>query len=524
MHEILVQVLTYARGMWRHRWLALITAWVVAISGWVFVSRIPDEFSASARVFVDTNSVLRPLLQGLTVQPDLVQRVALMSKMLLSRPNLEKILSMSDLDLMQNNEREKEVLIAELSDKIKIMGDRSNPSLYSISFEHRNSESAKKVVQSLVSIFIEEALTNDQRASTTAQDFLDQEIDEYESRLKQSEQQLADFQRKYAGLLSSDQGGYYKALEIARAGLKDSELALREANWRRDELSFQIETQDQAFISSVNDTPSQDIEDPRILALQTRLDDLLLRYTEKHPDIIELRRQITESQLRNKQKALASRTEQATGAVQADTVYGSLKVALSEADTQIAAMKARVEDYSKRVTELESQIDSIPRIEAELKQLTRNYTTVAEQHKAMLERRETARLSKSVEKTAEGVKFRIIDPPFSPLKPSAPNRLLLSSAVFLSSIAAGLVLAFIMDLLKPVFDDRGQLYRITGLPVLGTVALIDKQKNQRRERLMLVPFVLVAIGLVIVFLFVLFGLPILRELLQAKFSYLLSWL
>ncbi|WP_304300481.1 Wzz/FepE/Etk N-terminal domain-containing protein [Chromatium okenii] len=78
MHEILAQILGYARGMWRHRWLAIIAAWLIAIGGWIVVAKIPDQFSASARVFVDTNSVLRPLLQGLTVQPDLVQRVSLM--------------------------------------------------------------------------------------------------------------------------------------------------------------------------------------------------------------------------------------------------------------------------------------------------------------------------------------------------------------------------------------------------------------------------------------------------------------
>ena len=496
----------------RSRWLALALAWAIAISGWIFVSRIPDEFNASARVFVDTNSVLRPLLQGLTVQPDLVQRVSLMSRMLLSRPNLEKIVSMSDLDLASRTERDKELLISELSDKIKIMGDRSNPSLYSISFEHRNPESAKKVVQSLVSIFIEEALVSDKRASSTAQDFLDQEIEEYESRLKESEQKLADFQRKYSGLMSGDQGGFYQNLEAAKAGLKDSELALREANWRRDELSFQLESQDQAFVSNIDDLPAQQMQDPRIVGLQTRLDDLLLRYTEKHPDVLELKRQIDESTARNRQKAVASRGAQSTGSVPADTVYGNLRVALSEADTQIAAMKARVEDYSRRVKELEDQIDSIPRIEAELKQLTRNYTTVAEQHKAMLGRRETARLSTQVEKTSEGVKFRVIDPPFTPLKPSAPNRFALSGVVLLLAAGAGLAAALAMDLLRPVFDDRRQLYRVTGLPVLGTVALVRSHAERRHERMMLIPFFAMSAGLVVVFILVVAGLPLLRNL------------
>ncbi len=512
MQEVLAQIFGYARGMWRHRWLALVLAWLIAIAGWIVVSKIPDEFNATARVFVDTNSVLRPLLQGLTVQPDLVQRVALMSRMLLSRPNLEKVVSMSDLDLSTHSQQEKEKLISDLGDKIKIMGDRSNASLYTISFENRNPDVAKKVVQSLVSIFIEETLVGDQQASSTAQDFLDKEISEYESRLRESEQKLADFKRKNAGLMSGEQGGFYTNLEAARAGLKDAELALREAKWRRDELNFQLESQDQAFISNIDAVPDQQLEDPRIVALQSRLDDLLLRYTEKHPDVLELRRQIEESRARNKQKIVASRTDRATGTVQADTVYGNLRVALSEADTQIAAMKARVEDYSGRVKTLEEQIDSIPRIEAELKQLTRNYAAIAEQHKSLQERRETARLSTQVEKTSEGVKFRVIDPPFAPLKPSAPNRLMLSAAVLLAALGAGLAAALAMDLLRPTFDDRGQLNRVTGLPVLGTVALVQSFADRRRERMMLIPFFAMVAGLVVAFILVVTVLPLLRGL------------
>ena len=512
MHEILAQISGYARGMWRYRWLAVALAWAVAISGWIYVARMPDEYTASARVFVDTSSVLRPLLQGLTVQPDLVQRVSLMSRMLLSRPNLEKIMSMSDLDLDIRTEQQKEQLLSSLGNRISIAGDRSNPSLYSVRFQHRNPESAKKVVQSLVSVFIDEALTGNQQASTTARDFLDQEIDDYESRLKESEHQLADFKRKYAGLMSGDQGGFYSNLEAAKAGLKDSELALQEAIQQRDELSVQIASQDQAFISGIDDLPAEQLEDPRIAALEGKLEDLLLRYTEKHPDVLELRRMIEANRARNKQQTLTKRSESAIGGMQADTFYGSLQVALSEADTQIAAMRARVEDYTRRVKQLEEQIDSIPRIEAELKQLTRNYTTVAGQHQSLLQRRETARLSTQVEKTTEGVKFRVIDPPFVPQKPSAPNRLALSGVVLLLATGVGLAAALAMDLLRPVFDDRRQLYRVTGLPVLGTVALVQSHAERRRERLMLIPFFAVSAGLIVAFILVVTGIPALRGL------------
>ncbi|KXX63352.1 XrtA system polysaccharide chain length determinant [Marichromatium gracile] len=511
MHELLAQLFGYARGMWRYRWLALVVAWAIAIAGWTIVSRIPDEYRSSARVFVDTNSVLRPLLRGLTIQPDLVQRVALMSRMLLSRPNLEKIIRMSDLDLKLRTEAERERLISDLSNKIKIRGDRSNPSLYTISFEHRDPQSAKLVVQSLVSIFIEEALVSDQRATSNAQDFLDQEIEEYEARLRDSEHRLADFKRRYAGLLSGDIGGYYANLQSAQKELKDAELTLQEAKRRRDQLQQQIETQEQA-LESAEELAPQLPDDPRIAALQTKLDELLLRYTERHPDVIELRRLIREIRARQQQRSEIAGSSLMATTVQADSLYGSLRMALSQADAQVAALQARVDDHGQRVRDLDQKIDTIPEIEAELTQLTRNYKTIVAQHAELLERRESARLSSEVEKTAEGVKFRVIDPPVAPLKPSAPNRLLLASGVLLVALGGGLLAALAMDLVRPVFDDRRLLYRATGLPVLGTVALVRSPIERRRERIMLIPFFAMTAGLAVAFIFVVSGLPLLQSL------------
>ncbi|MBK1722333.1 XrtA system polysaccharide chain length determinant [Thiocystis violacea] len=509
MHDLLLQLFSYVRGMWRYRWLALTVAWLIAISGWVYVSRLPDEYKASARVFVDTNSVLRPLLQGLAIQPDLVQRVALMSRMLLSRPNLERIARMSDLDLGVRTERDKELMLDQMLEKIQLAGDRSNPSLYRVSFEHRDPNRAKQVVQSLVTVFIEQALVGNDASTSTAHDFLEQEIADYESRLRQSEKELADFKRENAGVLPGEQVNYYTNLEQEKAALKDAELALREAIWRRDELGYQIESEDQIVQNNFDLTPLQQAEDPRIIAMQTKLDELLLRFTDRHPNVIQLRRQIDELRESNRQQLRTNGGSQLASNVPANTVYGNLRVALSEADTQVAALTARVGDYKKRVKQLGDKIDSIPTIEARLKQLTRNYSTIAAQHNELLKRRESARLSTEVEKTVDGAKFRVVDPPFAPSKPSAPNRLALSAAVLLIAIGGGLASALGMDLLRPIYDERHILYQETGIPVLGSVGLVMSSAQRRRERLMLIPFVAASASLVVGFILVAKGLPML---------------
>jgi uncharacterized protein involved in exopolysaccharide biosynthesis len=110
MQEIIAQGMTYLWGIWRHKWLALAIAWVVALAGWAYVWKMPESYVASAKLYVDTNTVLRPLLQGLAITPDINQRVRMMSSTLFSRPNLEKLARMTDLDLRATTEAQQEAL------------------------------------------------------------------------------------------------------------------------------------------------------------------------------------------------------------------------------------------------------------------------------------------------------------------------------------------------------------------------------------------------------------------------------
>ena len=103
MQQLLEQLIIHARGTWRYRWYAIALIWVFALAGWTAVFVMPDRYEASARVYVDTDSLLRPLLRGLAVQTNLEQRVRLMTRALLSRPNLEKIAHLAELLLSHDD-------------------------------------------------------------------------------------------------------------------------------------------------------------------------------------------------------------------------------------------------------------------------------------------------------------------------------------------------------------------------------------------------------------------------------------
>jgi len=107
MKEILEQLTGYARGMWHRRWVGIGAAWIAAVILLTVAYRIPERFEAQARVYVDTETLLKPLLAGLAIQPNLDQQVALMSRTLISRPNVERLVRMADLDLRVRTQSER---------------------------------------------------------------------------------------------------------------------------------------------------------------------------------------------------------------------------------------------------------------------------------------------------------------------------------------------------------------------------------------------------------------------------------
>ena len=220
MKEVFEQILTYLRGMWHRRWIGLAAAWIATIVGIAVVYRIPDRYEAQARVYVDTESLLKPLLAGLAIQPNLDQQVALMSRTLISRPNVERLIRMADLDLNVRTGSEREELTDSVMKTIKLGNVSSN--LYTIAYRDPNPEQAKRVVQSLLNIFVESSLGDKRQDTQTAVKFLDEQIKRYEDALRAAENRLKEFKLKYMGVADNKDGGgdYFRRLSQLRSDIE----------------------------------------------------------------------------------------------------------------------------------------------------------------------------------------------------------------------------------------------------------------------------------------------------------------
>lgn len=484
MEELITQLLTYVKGVWKYRWYAVVAAWAVAIAGWIIVYKLPDDYQASARIYVDTQSILKPLMSGMTTAPNVEQQVTIMSRTLISRPNVERVMRMVDLDIKAKTVKDHEQFVNELMSQIKI-GTTGRDNLFTINYSNDNPKLAKDVVQSLLTIFVEGSLGDKKQDSASALRFIDEQIKAYEAKLVVAESALTVFKQKNFGLMPRQGGDYVTKLSEATDSLNQARLELREAEQARDAIKKQFS--DDEPVPTVEQGPSSVVNpeiDARIQTLNKNLDALRLNFTDQHPDILSTKRLIAQLEERKKEEAKL-RKHSADPGINYSPMLQQLNIALTEAEARVASMRARVAEYSSRFDRLKSLSNAVPEVEADLSQLNRDYQVNKSNYEKLLERRETAKMSGEMSSTTDLMTFRIIDPPTVPQIPAGPDRLKLFSLVFLGALVAGIGVAFMMSQIRPTFHSQSSLREVAGRPILGTVAMIwtDQEKIKRKRRL-----------------------------------------
>lgn len=507
MNEIYQQIVAIGYGIWQRRTYALITAWVVSAIGWFLVAQIPNKYEASARIYVDTETMLNNLMRGIAVNTDMMQQLSMVRQTLISRPNMEKVVRMTDLDLNAKNENELEAIIVDVQKRIGLAVSGAN--LFKLSYEDPDPQLSKKVVQSLLTLFVEANIGASRKDLTGTRRFLDEQLRKHEQELTAAERRKAEFQQKNLGMLPGD-SNYFQKLQDSRQQLVVATADLEDAKVRRNEMKRQLANVPPYITAAsnaggppiggtVSDLPQ------RIAAKQRRLDELRERgYKEQHPDVIIMKETIAELQkeFAKEQTMIVEQMEKGEGgpipggsAVAPNPIYEQLKIRLIDMETLIAGLQGRVDQHRRTVEQLEGMAQRVPEVEAELARLNRDYETIKANYEKLLQRRESARLAQELESKTDGVQIRVIDPPQVPKLPSSPNRLLFLSGVLIVGLGAGIGVAFLMSQLHTTYATVQRLRENFVFPVLGSISAIMTEEEQRLHRRNLMAFGIGIIGL-----------------------------
>jgi len=479
----------YLRAAWRRRWLGAFCAWLICGAGWIGVYMIPNQFEASARMYVDADAILTPLLKGLAAESSPMTQLEVLQRTLLSRPNLEKLISKTDLDLTVNTPADRERLITHLANTIHVVSQTRN--LFTITYRDTNPKLAHDVVQTLLTIFIEQATGSNRSDMDNARRFLEGQVASYQQQLQAAERRRAEFRARYIDILPSSNQPGVPALEAVRNNVTSFEDQLQDKTIARDALKKELdETAAMLVTENAPEIAAAEAARPKtpLQEAEERLKLLLLTDTEDHPDVIAQKKLIAflKTQQASTGIATSGKTSKTTPGGPAglrrsvpNPVYDELKVKLIDDDAQIDALKRQLSQAEQYKDKLEKIQREQPGLIAEYENTDRDYSALQAAYEQLLARLQEANIAQAADTQADKVKLQIVDPPDMPRIPVAPNRMLLVSAVLVAGIGAGLGLTIVLGQLDSSFATAEDL-RALGLPVLGGISVLGLAPLRQR--------------------------------------------
>ncbi|HVZ08610.1 XrtA system polysaccharide chain length determinant [Rhodopila sp.] len=482
MDSVRLLVSQYLRAAWRRRWLGVMVAWLVCGVGWVGVYLIPNQYEASARLFVDADAVLTPLLRGLAADTAATSQLDILQRTLLSRPNMEKLISKTDLDLTLSKPSDRERMITRLSNEIRVTPQTKN--LFTIAYRDTSPKLAYDVVQTLLTIFVESATGGSRVDMENAKRFLERQVQSYEQQLRAAERRRADFRSRYIDILPGD--GNMPALEGARAAVSQTDGKLQDAILARDALKQELEHTSPLITVDAGMAAPGGGPAPRtrLQEAEEQLALLLLKDTENHPDVIAQRRLIEQLKKTGGGKTADGGKTLANGQRQIpNQVYDQLKVKMVDADTQVISLQRQRDEAVRTRDKLEKIQREQPGLLAEYESMDRDYSVLRKNYEELLSRLQAANIAQAADTQADKVKLQIIDPPEVPRIPVAPNRILLVTAVLIGGLAVGLGVTILLSQFDTSYSTVDEL-RGLGLPVLGGISVLGLAPL--RNRLMMV--------------------------------------
>jgi len=484
MHFWKAQIFTYLSGAWQYRWYALVLAWVFCLAGWTAVAFIPNQYQAVAKIYIDTDTLMGPLLRGLTVTTDPDQTVSIMLSTLVTRPNLEQVVHLTDPHSASMSDSNLQARVQRLQENItlKPLGSKN---LYEIAYTDRDPEYALEVSQSLLSILVDSNIGDKRRDMEGAQSFIDNKLAEYETLLREAEKRRADFKQEHLDLFTG--GPADQQIDQAGARITAAKQSLGAAIARRDSLqgqlagiakTVQIDAPGPVEVNGVALGGGQGSPLLRLQQAKQNLVELQAKYTDDYPDVVATKKLI--KQLGAELAAAPAESDQGGGASIPNPVYVALQAKLSDAETEVAFQRHNLAQANSELDGAKNLTTKAIEIQTKYADLDRDYDIIHRNYQDLLARREAARLSQAVDDRQQTIAFRVVEPPQKAARPVAPNRLILNSLILLFGVGGGVAAAALMSIAVGRFTSTRQLAAEFDYPIIGVVGRMTNMADSIR--------------------------------------------
>lgn len=460
---------------------------------------VPREYEASTTILVEEKATLSGAIKGIVVATPLSQRIRTIREEILSWSRILEVVRELGMDVGIANPKELEKLITKVQKKIYVRQKGSD--VIQIAYRGKDASLVQNFVNTITQKYIEKNLKSERQQTYSAIDFLEEQLDSYTRKIKETQKNLTDFRSKNISSLSLSADVLFEEMVKRQMEVETLNLEILNLQEQIDAIDRQLSGEDKLVITESVEEMNPVIAElkTRLVGLQTQLSSLRLKYTDKHPSVIETIRliELTQQQIESEGRQVTTAEKK-----ERNPIYMALIEQKERMLIKLRNLKSRQNSLEEIVAQQEVRIQNIPKTEQRLAELTRDVEVNTEMYDQLLARMEQAKISQQLEATDRGARFEVLDParlPQVPVGPSIPKFIFIG--LFLG-LASGGGMLYLGELLDHSFRGVSDATQYLDLPILGTIPAIVTQRDLARETRTLVVLVISIVIFMIVATFV----------------------
>jgi polysaccharide biosynthesis transport protein len=473
----LAAVTPYLYAIRRNAGRVFFCSLILAAIGLAMIAFIPDVYQAKTTILVDPQKISDHYVTS-TVTSDPNERLDTLAPQVLSTSRLEEIIDRDNLYPAMRRKTSQDEVVAYMRKKIKIelkQGSDQGMSSFTISYEDRNRWAVANIANELAASFIAWNLQVRQNQAVGTTQFLSSELNQAKHSLEQQEAQLEAFKMRHVGATPDQLDANLQAI----ARLQSQMQANADAISRLDE--------ERIMLSQVRPMPQSDpaplSEVDRLRQERRRLENelwtLRREYTDTYPDVVLVKSQLDKIKARMAAEGIGNETSESAD----PATRGRLKMIATELERH----KAEQAELQRQVGSYQGMVDTVPVLETQLTELTRNYETSRQNYQSLLDKTLSAGMSQDLERRQQAAHFVILDQARTPERPVRPNRLVMVGLDFVLSVVLSVVVIIATTVLLGRIETEGQLRALlpAKVTIIGTIPQILSVSDQRRRRILL---------------------------------------
>lgn len=461
----------------------------------------PKKFVSTTTILVQENNIITPLTEGLAAPTAVADRAGIASEVIFSRKIMQQILTDGGWMASHPTPLEQLRLINDIKSRTTIDTPRDN--LLEISYADTDPARTYKVTREMAQLFIQESLASKERESSSAYEFMDNQVQEYRKKLDAQSEKIKLYLETHEDAAPGNQVDSSTRITQLRTDMDTARMNIAELGSQSATLGGQLSGQSEVAAVQTR----EGVYRTQIAELQSKLAQLQLTYTDSYPDVVrtrhqidDLRKQLQQAEQTRTAAKLAGTSTALDDTVTYNPVYQTLQTKQAELRADLAAAQARLGSSS---TQLQSELERSKRIAAtanEMSQLSADYDTTQAIYQDLLKRRENARVSMDLDREQRGLTFNIQDPAVLPLMPVGLRLMHFAAAGLALGILIPLGLLFGIARFDPRARRSDVLEQATGLPVLATIPAFHTAQDHQRDRRRNLLAIAIVIGVLVAYL------------------------